>query len=592
MMIRRFLAVAVLLTLGTPAVVGAQQGTVKGRGSAKVIFGTPKCGTPEGMKRGQPIPECAAPSPADIANAERRAGLNAIERLVSDEGIERVNAFDRAKETILERLDEVVMSTTELSRNVDPTSRTLQLVVSAEINQTRLAVFLQNAQAASGSAVDMKRNKIASFMVARAQGSITSFLEVVEREASDNSDVQRVATTDRSGNSRSNETSSDEEIAGRAASDQRNSQVTGRDQVSQNVQVQGTNNSQARGTNNSRAQATDNSRASATDNSTEQESGSARVQTSERGDATFDQTKTKNVQRSEDLSDPSRSSSDTRKVQSTTASGTANYEGSANVSAQGQRNTTYDGTRSSASDATRNSSFDATRNSSFDATRNASSDASLNSSRASNSQINTQDSAKRVVNRSAASDYSASTTDMAGENVSRSTSSRTAGSNTRQADKVTYNQIPADPLESVLRTTLTQGKYEIMMGAVVAARGGDAKLMDDMRVDYGTGGDLKAETLIRLADAAMKAKRNYMIVGSVDLTLPEVDNISGDKRVYAMVSATVYELDEDGIPTALVTVGPAQYAGLGNVDAVAQLNALKNAGGEVARRVLDGLNNR
>jgi hypothetical protein len=119
----------------------------------------------------------------------------------------------------------------------------------------------------------------------------------------------------------------------------------------------------------------------------------------------------------------------------------------------------------------------------------------------------------------------------------------------------------------------------------------DAKppLVDAVRGDFATGDDLKSATLRRMLAAAQKAEIRYALVGTVDLSVPSVDEVSGNQRVFAKVSAKVYDLS-GRLPRTVVNVAPAQFAGLGPSASVAKVNALKSAGEATAREVLAQLN--
>jgi len=509
-----------------PMSAAAQQGTVKGRGQAKISFGTAKCGTPEGVRRGQPIPECQAPSATELALVQRRAALNAIERMVSDAGVERLQAFDRAKETILEKLDDVVMTTTELSRNVNTDTRTVEVVVSVELNNTRLAVMLQGAPAGGGRAASVKDNGIGLFVLARDQSSVEEFLVESRRESASTTDNQRVATSDRSGRSQSQSSSTDDQTVGRSSAEQRTAQLSAKDQVT----------------------------ASRQDKVTE----SARLQASERSESASDQSKNKTLDRSESLSDSSRMIVDSRRTQNNQARANASYEGSATSSAE--------------------------------ANRSVRAEASREATASSSASITARDSIRRVTNRSEANEYSASATESQGETRSQSASSQSSGSDIRRADDVTYRVAPSQDLDGVIGQKMTAAGFEAYEAAFFEDET-QPPLLETVRGDFGAGDDIKTPTLRRMMASAQAQGVKYVLVGTVDNSIPDVDNLSGNKRVFAKVSAKVYDVS-GRLPRTIVNVGPAQYQGLGPTNDVARVNALKNAGEVIARTVVDALNSR
>jgi hypothetical protein len=172
---------------------------------------------------------------------------------------------------------------------------------------------------------------------------------------------------------------------------------------------------------------------------------------------------------------------------------------------------------------------------------------------------------------------------------SRTSSSRMTSTVTR-ADQVQYRVAPAQDLDAVLSGRLTAAGFETVEAAFFED---DAQpsLVDAVRGDFGSGDDLKAATIRRMATAAQKAEVRYALVGTVDLGAPAVDPVSGNYRVYAKVSAKVYDLSSR-LPKTVVNVVPAQFAGMGPDATVAKVNALKNAGEATAREVLAQLSNK
>jgi hypothetical protein len=163
-------------------------------------------------------------------------------------------------------------------------------------------------------------------------------------------------------------------------------------------------------------------------------------------------------------------------------------------------------------------------------------------------------------------------------------------SSVERAAKVLYNVAPAQDLDAVIGSRLAAAGYETVEAAFLED---DAPppLIQLVRTDFGSGDDLKPSTLRRIAAAAQKQEVKYTLVGTVDMTLPDHDEVSGNPRVYAKVQAKVYDVTTR-IPRTVVNVGPAQYAGTGPNADVAKTNALKNAASEIAKAILDQLSNR
>jgi hypothetical protein len=180
----------------------------------------------------------------------------------------------------------------------------------------------------------------------------------------------------------------------------------------------------------------------------------------------------------------------------------------------------------------------------------------------------------------------------ASESLSRSDSVNrskvTKNSTVQRSDEVQYRVSSAQDLDGVLSGRLSAAGFEMVEAAFFED---DAKppLVDAVRGDFATGDDLKSATLRRMLAAAQKAEIRYALVGTVDLSVPSVDEVSGNQRVFAKVSAKVYDLS-GRLPRTVVNVAPAQFAGLGPSASVAKVNALKSAGEATAREVLAQLN--
>lgn len=401
------LASAVMaLILLTPDALRAQ--VVIGRGSATHTYGPPICGTPAGLdKKGAPVKECREPTPLDFQEAQRRAALSAVERFVAEGGEDQLRAFERVRDSVRTRFDDIVLTVAELNRVVDVEKRQIAMAVRVDINEARLRNLLQATASVAKAGAD--KSLMGMFLLGREQVTRESFGTEMRSAAS--------------------------------------------------------------------ARATENS-----------------VQTNASNrDTTF-------------------KAKEGEALKGTTA--------------------TFDG---------------------------------------------------RVSSTSTGRTQAGSTVEASAESVESS-------STLERAAKVLYNVAPAGDLDAVIGSRLAAAGYETVEAAFLED---DATpgLVKDVRTDFGTGDDLKSSTLRRIAAAALKQEVKFVLVGTVDMTLPERDDVTNQPRVYAKVLAKVYDVSSR-IPRTVVNVGPAQYAGIGPNPDVAKTNALKNAANEIAKAVLDQLSNR
>ena len=80
-----------------------------------------------------------------------------------------------------------------------------------------------------------------------------------------------------------------------------------------------------------------------------------------------------------------------------------------------------------------------------------------------------------------------------------------------------------------------------------------------------------------------------MATGTLDIGAPDLDPVSGSRRVFVSVRGQVLDLQAK-LPRRVASVGPVQYSGLGPDETVAMRNALNKAAKEGARTLVDQLN--
>lgn len=181
-------------------------------------------------------------------------------------------------------------------------------------------------------------------------------------------------------------------------------------------------------------------------------------------------------------------------------------------------------------------------------------------------------------------------TTQRGSSSTTATSTVSGGSTLLRAERIEYGVAQSEDLNSILSGELAKAGFEAVEAAFLEDSLAPG-LVDAVRSDFGSGDDLRTATVRRLARAAQNADVSYVIVGTVDIGLPTTDEVSGNQRVYAKVSAKVLDLS-GRLPRTVVSVAPAQHAGLGPDATVARLNALRSAADEIGREVVEQLNAR
>ena len=189
----------------------------------------------------------------------------------------------------------------------------------------------------------------------------------------------------------------------------------------------------------------------------------------------------------------------------------------------------------------------------------------------------------KVESSNSSASKATNTTDAAASSVESS-------STVERAAKVQYSVAPAQDLDGVLGGRLSAAGYETVESAFFEDDTTPA-LVDAVRADFGTGDDLKASTLRRIAAAALKQSVKFVLIGTVDTSLPDKDPVTGSPRVIAKASAKVYDVS-GRLPRTVVNVGPAQFAGTGPSAGAARTNALKEAVEQIAKAIIDQLSNK
>lgn len=173
----RLLMTLLLAPLVLPAQVVSEKGT-----ATQPFSGPSICATRKGIgKDKRPLPECLRPSAAEVQALQRLAALNAVERLVARDGASAIRAFDRIRDSLAARYDQIVVGVLELARAIDSASKQVTVNVRADISDARLRDLLR-ATAAISSRSTAERSMMGMFMLARFQSSVQRF-DVERRES-------------------------------------------------------------------------------------------------------------------------------------------------------------------------------------------------------------------------------------------------------------------------------------------------------------------------------------------------------------------------------------------------------------------------
>lgn len=165
----------------------------------------------------------------------------------------------------------------------------------------------------------------------------------------------------------------------------------------------------------------------------------------------------------------------------------------------------------------------------------------------------------------------------------------TGGSTTQKADKVAWKVTTAGEINSAMSGVLSGAGYEVVEAEYVEPQSGGLLSVARIRKDFSTGNDLSADVLRSTTSGTWRAGIPLLAYGTLDVGIRIRDEATGLVRVTVTVTGKV--LDVSGrFPRTVSSVGPVQYAGIGDTETVARTNALTMAAEKAAMVMVDELN--
>jgi hypothetical protein len=161
----------------------------------------------------------------------------------------------------------------------------------------------------------------------------------------------------------------------------------------------------------------------------------------------------------------------------------------------------------------------------------------------------------------------------------------TGGSTTRKADETSYRLLPMNNTKTSITSVFSQGGFQVADPEFVL----EDKDIKAVNQDFSAGNDLAPGTLRSVVNALRGAEVPYLVLATLDVGAPMVDDATGLQRVAVTVTGRV--LDVSGkLPREVASVPAVQYAGVGQDNASAQGKALRDASLAAAREVVSRLN--
>ena len=167
----------------------------------------------------------------------------------------------------------------------------------------------------------------------------------------------------------------------------------------------------------------------------------------------------------------------------------------------------------------------------------------------------------------------------------------TGGSVLRQADKVSWSVSSASEVDTAISGDFSDSGYQVIEADQVEGASGGLLNIARIRDAYSHGNDLPSGVMYDTTQGVQRAGVRYLALGTLDVGMPDRDPVSGNVRVFVVVTGKV--LDVQGrFAHTLTSIGPVQYAGLGPDASVARINALKEAANQAAHQMIDQLSSK
>ena len=164
----------------------------------------------------------------------------------------------------------------------------------------------------------------------------------------------------------------------------------------------------------------------------------------------------------------------------------------------------------------------------------------------------------------------------------------TGGSTERKKSQTSYEVSSSQDIDSSMGDVLSTAGFEVISyDDVVANCGGVDKAA--VAKEFSQSDDMTTETRKSAINASRDCEVNIFATGTLDVGVPDIDPVSGNKSVYVSVRGQVWSL-ENKLPRKIASVGPVQFSGLGPDDTVAARNALNLAAKEAAKIIVVQLN--
>lgn len=182
--------------------------------------------------------------------------------------------------------------------------------------------------------------------------------------------------------------------------------------------------------------------------------------------------------------------------------------------------------------------------------------------------------------------HSIDTSDGKTEHTSETITS--GGSTLTKADKVNWTIDNASEVDTSMTGVFSDAGYDVVEADQVEGASGGLVNVQRIRDAYSHGNDLPSSLMYATTQGAQRAGVDYLAMGTLDVGMADHDPVSGNVRVFVVVTGKVLAV-KGRFARTLASIGPVQYAGLGPDASVARVNALNAAAAQASHQMVDAL---
>ena len=176
------------------------------------------------------------------------------------------------------------------------------------------------------------------------------------------------------------------------------------------------------------------------------------------------------------------------------------------------------------------------------------------------------------------------------ENLSGMGKTTTGGNIVRKTSREKYEIIATTDFDAALNEFLTDMGYETVDYADVVSNCGGASI-SAIKKAFSDKDELPQNLRKEAIKGAKSCDVKYFAVGYMNVSVPELDPVSGEQKVIVSINGMVWNIDKK-LPRKVASVGPVQFFGLGPDKDTARRNALHLAAKSAAEKVSAQLGNK